>query len=282
MTETPSHPSRLLRLFAGFARWSLWLLLAFWLLVAVAWGLLHGFIVPRIGDFRLQVQTQAEKALGVPVRIGGLSARSDDLIPTLELTDVQLLDPSGREALRLPQVVAAISPRSLLHLGFEQLYLNSPELDVRRDAEGQIHVAGLPIQGSGGGGDHSAADWVFSQAEVAILHGKLRWTDELRGAPPLELSDVNLVLRNGSWRHGVRLESFQEHADHVLCTLSDVATGKTHKVSARYVVGCDGPASTVRKGRLRRKLLSVFCCSGSVLSTTGKGCAGSLASASVS
>ena len=207
MTETPSHPSRLLRLFAGFARWSLWLLLAFWLLVAVAWGLLHGFIVPRIGDFRLQVQTQAEKALGVPVRIGGLSARSDDLIPTLELTDVQLLDPSGREALRLPQVVAAISPRSLLHLGFEQLYLNSPELDVRRDAEGQIHVAGLPIQGSGGGGDHSAADWVFSQAEVAILHGKLRWTDELRGAPPLELSDVNLVLRNGSWRHGVRLDA---------------------------------------------------------------------------
>ena len=62
MTETPSHPSRLLRLFAGFARWSLWLLLAFWLLVAVAWGLLHGFIVPRIGDFRWQVQTQAEKA----------------------------------------------------------------------------------------------------------------------------------------------------------------------------------------------------------------------------
>ena len=62
MTETPLHPPRLLKLFAGFARWALWLLLALWLMFSIAWGVLHGFIVPRIGDFRWQVQTQAEKA----------------------------------------------------------------------------------------------------------------------------------------------------------------------------------------------------------------------------
>ncbi|MBF5004910.1 YhdP family protein [Diaphorobacter caeni] len=207
MTEQPSHPSRLLHFLAGFARWSLGLLLAFWLLVAVAWGLLHGFIVPRIGEFRLQVQTQAEKALGVPVRIGGLAAQSEGLIPTLELSDVQLLDPMGREALRLPQVVVAVSPRSLLRRGFDQLYVKAPELDVRRDANGSIHVAGLPITGGAEGGDGSGLEWLFSQGEVAILNGKVRWTDELREAPPLELTDVNLVLRNGAWRHRMRLDA---------------------------------------------------------------------------
>ena len=207
MTEQPSPPSRLLHFLAGFARWSLGLLLAFWLLVAVAWGLLHGFIVPRIGEFRQQVQTQAEKALGVPVRIGGLAAQSEGLIPTLELSDVQLLDPMGREALRLPQVVVAVSPRSLLRWGFDQLYIKAPELDVRRDESGQLHVAGLPITGSAGGDDNAAADWLFSQGEVVILHGKVRWTDELREAPPLELTDVNLVLRNGAWRHRMRLDA---------------------------------------------------------------------------
>ena len=206
MTEPNSHPSRLLHLVAGVARWSLRLLLAFWLLVAVAWGLLHGLIVPRIGEFRQQVQTQVEKALGVPVRIGGLAAQGGGLIPTLELTDVQLLDPMGREALRLPQVVAAVSPRSLLHGGFEQLYIKAPELDVRRDASGQIHVAGLPVKDSEAD-DHSAIDWLFSQSEVAILHGKVRWTDELRGAQPLELTDVNLIMRNGAWRHRLRVDA---------------------------------------------------------------------------
>ncbi len=206
MTESPSPPSRLLHLVAGIARWSLGLLLAFWLLVAVAWGLLHGFIVPRIGDFRLQVQAQVGKALGVPVLIGGLAAQSEGLIPTLTLTDVQLLDPKGREALHLPQVIAAVSPRSLLRGGFEQLYVKAPELDVRRDATGQIFVAGLPIK-TGGEGDSSAADWVFSQSEVAVLHGQVRWTDELRGAPPLLLTDVNLILRNGAWRHRMRLDA---------------------------------------------------------------------------
>ena len=36
--------------------------------------------------------------------------------------------------LRLPQVVVAVSPRSLLRWGFDQLYIKAPELDVRRDA----------------------------------------------------------------------------------------------------------------------------------------------------
>ena len=65
------------------------------LLLAAAWGTLHGWIVPRIGDFRVRLQQQAGRALGVPVRIGTLSARSDGLIPALELGDVALLDAHG-------------------------------------------------------------------------------------------------------------------------------------------------------------------------------------------
>ncbi|WP_309831966.1 YhdP family protein [Paracidovorax wautersii] len=208
MTETPSHPTRLLRFMAGFARWSLGLLLAFWLLLAAAWGVLHGWIVPRIGDFRPQLEAQAGRALGVPVRIGAIGARSEGLIPSVELGNVALLDAQGREALRLPRVVVAVSPRSLLKLGFEQLYIEGPELDVRRERDGRIFVAGLAFRESGEPGDSSAAaDWLFSQAEVAIRGGTLRWTDELRGAPPLALSEVDLVLRNRGWRHGLRLDA---------------------------------------------------------------------------
>src|SRR5205814_4940903 len=112
----------------------------------------------------------------------------------------------GRPALTLPRVLASLSPRSLLHLGFEQLYIDRPQLDVRRDRAGRVFVAGLDF--SRGGTDEShAADWFFSQGEFVIRNGTLRWTDELRGAQPLALERVDFVMRNSRRQHEVRLDA---------------------------------------------------------------------------
>ena len=206
MNEPAAPPTRLLRFVAGFARWSLGLLLAAWLLLTLAWGALHGWIVPRIDTFRPVLETHATRALGIPVHIGALSARTEGLIPTIELESVTLLDSERRPALLLPRVVVAVSPRSLLNLGFEQLYIERPDLDIRRTAEGHIQVAGLDI--AQGSGDSSAAtDWLFAQTELVIRDGIVRWNDELRGAPELTLSQVDLVMRNGNWRHQMRLDA---------------------------------------------------------------------------
>ncbi|GKT22949.1 TIGR02099 family protein [Acidovorax sp. SUPP3334] len=182
------------------------MLIAFWLLVAVAWGVLHGWIVPRIGDFRPQLETHATRALGVPVRIGALSARSDGLVPTFELNDVALLDPEGRVALSLPRIVGSLSPRSLLRMGFEQLYIERPELEVRRMADGRIFIAGLAFRQTEGG-DSAGADWLFSQSEVVLRGGTVRLTDEQGEAPPLALAQVDLLLRNRGWGHNLRIEA---------------------------------------------------------------------------
>ncbi len=206
MIDPTTHPSRLLKIVAGFARWSLGLLLAFWLLLAIAWGALHGWIVPRIGDFRPQLEAHAARALGVPVQIGAIAARTEGLVPSIELSDVALLDASGRSALHLPRVVVALSPRSLLKGGFEQLYVQGPELDVRRATDGRIYVAGLEFA-QNQGDNNDAADWLFSQGEVFIQDGTVRWTDEQRGAPALALEKVNLLLRNGNWHHHMRLDA---------------------------------------------------------------------------
>ena len=206
MNEPLPNPSRLLKWVANFARWSLWLLLAMWLILAVLWGGLHGWIVPRIGEYRPQLETLAARALGVPVRIGSLSARSEGLVPSFEIENVAILDPQGREALRLPRVVVSFSPRSAMRWGFEQLYIESPELDVRRETDGRLFVAGLPFQ-PGSDSDGAAADWLFSQGEVVIRNGTLRWTDALRGAPPLALQQVDLLMRNHRWRHALRLDA---------------------------------------------------------------------------
>ena len=206
MNATPPNPSRALRLFAAAAKWSLWLLLAAALVLALAWGALHEFIVPRIGDLRPALEIRASRILGVPVRIGAISARSEGLFPSVTLRDVVLLDARGRAALTLPLVVGAVSPRSLWNFGFEQLYIEGPRVDIRRTADGRVFVAGLDFS-RGSDNDGRAADWFFSQGEFIVRDGWLEWTDEQRGAPPLVLSQVDFVARNAARRHMMRLDA---------------------------------------------------------------------------
>lgn len=207
MIEPKPHPTRLLHWMAGLARWSLRLVLAFWLVLGAAWGVLHGWIVPRIGDWRPQLESVASQALGTPVRIGSISAHGEGPVPSFELRDVVLQDPKlGTDALRLSRVVVAVSARSLLRLGVEQIYIDQPQLSVRRTTDGRIHVAGLEIQPQQDSSS-SLSNWLFSQSELALRHGTLEWHDELRQAPVLRLSDVDLVIRNRGRKHQLRLDA---------------------------------------------------------------------------
>jgi uncharacterized protein (TIGR02099 family) len=206
MIDLTPAPSPLLKTLTSVARWSLWLLLMAWFVFLLTWGALHWLIVPRIGEFRPQLEGQASRVLGVPVRIGAITAHSTGMIPAFELTNVQLFDADGREALRLPRVLAALSPRSLWHLGFEQLYVDRPTLSIRRGLDGKILVAGLDFSKNGNSGK-GAADWFFSQIEFAIHEGTIEWTDEMRSAPALALKQVDLVVRNSGRRHDMRLDA---------------------------------------------------------------------------
>jgi uncharacterized protein (TIGR02099 family) len=206
MTDCPPSPSRRLKAYAAVAKGALWLLLAAWLVLALAWGALHAFIVPRIGELRPELEMRASRVLGIPVHIGRIEVLSEDFTPVFQLSDVVLLDPAGRPALTLPRVLAAVSPRSLLALGFEQLYIDGPRLDIHRDRSGRLFVAGLDLS-RGGQGDSRAADWFFSQPEFVIRNGTVRWTDDLRGVPPLSLERVDFVVRNGHRTHQLRLDA---------------------------------------------------------------------------
>ena len=206
MARVNALPSRWLVAFAAFSRVALWVLAVIWITLGLLWGGLHFLIVPRISEFRPWLEQQASQRMGITVRVGDILATSNGLIPSVELRDVRLLDAAGREALRLPSVLAALSVRSALGLGFEQLYIAGPELSVRRAPDGRISVAGfaLPDARTDGSG---AADWVFSQTELVVRNGRVRWTDELRGLAPLELADVDVVIRNRHMAHSLRIDA---------------------------------------------------------------------------
>lgn len=184
-----------------------WVLLSLGLLLGMAWGVLHFWIVPRINDYRPALERLAGQNIGVPVRIGQLTAESTGWVPSFELREIELLDTQGRTALRLPRVLVAISVRSVLSLSLEQLVLDRPELDVRRTAQGHWQVAGLTLKSSPQG-DNQSADWLFAQREVIVRGGTVHWTDEQAVLPQtLALRELDLVLRNSSRHHDLRLDA---------------------------------------------------------------------------
>jgi uncharacterized protein (TIGR02099 family) len=180
-----------------------------WVVVVLAWSALHIFIVPRIGDYREVVQQQASRAMGVRLEIGSLRVDGGWWVPWLEVTDVRLFDREGREALYLPRVLAAVSPRSLLRGHLEQLTVDRPELEIRRDAQGHVWVAGLDIAAEG---DGRSADWFFSQPQFVVRQGMVHWRDESRtsgaqiNAPVLTLSDVEVSVQNPWFSHELRVD----------------------------------------------------------------------------
>ncbi|HEX7385064.1 MAG TPA: TIGR02099 family protein, partial [Burkholderiaceae bacterium] len=187
-------------------------LVALWSVLLLAWLTLHWGILDHIDEWRPQIEQRVTKALGASVQIGHLEVRSGGWVPALEARDVVVRDAAGREALRLPHVVAALSPRSLLALEprLEQLFVDGADLELRRDAAGRLFVGGIEVGPgpSAAGERNAAADWFFRQHEFVVRGGTLRWRDEQRpGAPSLALTALDLVVRNGLRQHAIRIDA---------------------------------------------------------------------------
>lgn len=186
-----------------------WLLLVLGLCLGAAWAALHAWIVPRIADFRPALERLATQAVGRPVRVGDIAAQSTGWAPSFELRDIRLQDAQGQTVLALPRVLVAISVRSALQLGLEQLVIDQPVLQVQQRAAGQWSVAGFEWSGQASQ-DLAALDWLLHQREVLVRGGTVQWqhsTADDGATPPLTWRDVDLVLRNGVRQHQWRLDA---------------------------------------------------------------------------
>lgn len=156
-------------------------------------------VLPNIDHYKSAVANVASHMLNRPVEIAGISARWYGLMPNLQLQGVLIRDMHGDQALLLPEVNATLSWSSVLgQIQLRSLELVRPDLEIERDTEGRLYVAGMLID-TGQPDDSKVIDWLLDQPEVVVRSGRLRWLDRQRAAPELDFSDISLVLRNG-WR----------------------------------------------------------------------------------
>jgi len=85
----------------------------------------------------------------------------------------------------------------------------------------------------------SAQRGTLSQSPETACHCPQIFFDPILAARARSLGSVKLC-------YGVRLDGFAQDRDGVRARVADVATGAGETISARYLVGCDGPAGIVR------------------------------------
>jgi uncharacterized protein (TIGR02099 family) len=165
-------------------------------------------VLPNIDHYKGDIERLASNAVGNRVTISRVYASWNGFRPNLFLGDVVLHDQQGRPALTLPSVSATLSWWTAVtaKLRFHVLELNRPELEILREADGRLYVAGVYVDPNKPS-DGKGLDWLLVQRDIVIREGRLQWTDRQRAAPPLVLDNLTLVLRNEWLNHQLSLRA---------------------------------------------------------------------------
>ncbi|MGZ8254435.1 MAG: YhdP family protein, partial [Burkholderiaceae bacterium] len=190
---------------------------AFWSIVAAyfAFGALllatRYYVLPRIDQWRPQIEEIASRVLKGHVTIGRIEAGWRAFNPHLSLDDVRITGPRGGPPMALPRVDATLSWSSLLAMEprFAALRLLSPQVSAVRLADGNVSVAGFVIKPGKGESEESAAlDWLLAQRRIVVRDGHIAYRDE-RGTEPgeLDLRDLNLIVQQSLGSHSFALQA---------------------------------------------------------------------------
>ncbi len=172
--------------------------LGYFLLAIVIIGLRY-WVLPQIPQHKERIEALISQSIGERVTIDDIAAGWGRLHPTLDISDLKLHDKAGNVALSFAKVGVEVSWRSLLvgGLRFHSIVLDRPALRVQRSGDGTFSVAGIEIHPEGESASGSGiGDWLLRQGELVISGGTIEWIDDMRGAPPLTLTDVGIRLVN--------------------------------------------------------------------------------------
>jgi uncharacterized protein (TIGR02099 family) len=170
--------------------------LIFWLLIITAIGITAlrvSFV--EIESYKSELADYLGGLIGVPIKIGRLTAKMRGFSPELILKDIEIasISTAAQSAIQLDEIRLGLSFPSLLlsqHiLSSTRLSLVGTKLTLQRKADGQIIVAGLKAS------DEQPL-WLMQGGQIELLHSQITWDDQLGKLKPVKFEKVDLAIRN--------------------------------------------------------------------------------------
>jgi uncharacterized protein (TIGR02099 family) len=176
-------------------------LTAIWVMIFVMSLTILGlryFVLPEISHYQNDIAQAVSKQLGQHVNIGSIEASWQGLNPRIRLKQVDIYDQENRIALSLEKVDSTLSWLSipLFEPRLASLIVYRPELNIRREADGTVYIAGISLSGPT---QLEFPNWLLRQTEIAIVDAEVIWNDAYRKAPEVKLSKLNLKVENPTW-----------------------------------------------------------------------------------
>lgn len=187
---------RLPRVFSLLTRWGL-SLCALFVVMAALYVSVGRELTPLIANYRVEVQSKAQAAIGMPLAIGSLEGSWRGFSPVFVAHDVMVGE--GASALRLDEVRAEPDLwASLLawDVRLAHVQVGGLQLIVNEDKDGHWALQGLPVEDEKPLDPEQILNQMQRVSRVSLLNSQVTLQPYLRA--PLTLTYVNLSLATGS------------------------------------------------------------------------------------
>ncbi len=198
--------------FKSILRFGLILLVLGYFVSATALLITRYWVLPRVDEWRPDIEAVLTESLGAPVKIGAIDGQWRSLSPVLSLRDLSVLGEDGEPNLVISAAQAIVSWRSLLHLEpvFSYIGVSQFELTAVKQTSGLIRLAGFEIDlrtSTDSTVRERVLRWLSKQGRVDLTQAKVTWVDQEAGAPPLTFRDIGLSLDNQLLSHRLDFEA---------------------------------------------------------------------------
>jgi len=182
------------------------------IVVILIWGVLAVLVrlaAPLLEHAREPLAEWLSETSDQTIQIGRLSADWYGLGPRLHLQNISV--GSGEQPVTLRKAMLELAPTGLFAaspLNALRLTLTGLDLNVQREANGQVHVVGLPAVNFASSGDSNAP--LALPSRLRLYDIRVNWQDlRARNARPLHIDDLYLDLQRDGDRLSVsaRLDS---------------------------------------------------------------------------
>ncbi|BBF85894.1 possible exported protein [Aquitalea magnusonii] len=176
------------------------LLLLTGIVVGGAFSVFNWWFLPRLEQFRPQLEASLSQASGRQVSVRALSGEWQGVAPRLQLQGLRIANPVNGEALTLQQVLVVPSWWSLLSWQplFSSIVLQGPSVALVRNSDGHILLNGFDLSASPersqSADDEPSANWLLRQKRIEISQAHISWEDKQLGLPRLDLQRGQLIL----------------------------------------------------------------------------------------